>query len=68
MCWSMATFKGKNDFDRTKLSRPRLTICLIQINPSWFGYSPIDIYSRVIQTGDPGGATAIYGLYRYVPL
>ena len=30
----------------------RHTICLIQINPSWFGYSPIDIYSRVIKTGD----------------
>ena len=43
---------NRHDFDRTKLSRPRLTICLIQINPAWFGFSPIDIYSRVIKTGD----------------
>ena len=45
--WAQSTW-----FDRTKLSRPRLAICFIQTNPSWLGYSPIDIHSRVIKTGD----------------
>ena len=43
---------NRHDFDRTKLSRPRLAICFIQTNPSWLAYSPIDIHSRVIKTGD----------------